>query len=78
MTVTLSVDDQLLTEAKRLAAARGTSLDALVGDYLRELVQAAEPAEFSRRLRALSDEGGGRSGGVSFDRDEWRERPDVP
>lgn len=35
---TLSLDDQLLREAKRMAAARGTSLAAFVEDAVREVI----------------------------------------
>ena len=39
MNVTLSVDDRVVAEARRLAAVRGTSLDQLVRDFLEELTR---------------------------------------
>ena len=39
MNVTLSVDDRILAEARRIAAARGTSVNQLVRDYLNELTR---------------------------------------
>lgn len=78
VTLTLSLDDSLVAEARRVAASRGLTLDSLIHGYLEDLVQAADPGEFSRRLRALSAEGGGRSGGVRIDRGSLHERSDVP
>lgn len=47
MRTTISLDDALLGEAKARAAARGTTLSAVVSDALREVFargdQAAEP-----------------------------------
>ena len=37
--VTLSLDDRVVTEARRIAASRGTSLNQLVRDYLNELTR---------------------------------------
>ncbi len=39
MNVTLSIDDRVVGEARRIAAARGTSLNQLVRDYLYELTR---------------------------------------
>lgn len=36
--LTLALDDDLLREARRLAASRDTTVNALVRDYLRDLV----------------------------------------
>ena len=46
MNVTLSVDDRVVAEARRIAALRGTSLHQLVRDFLSELtrVDVAESA----------------------------------
>ena len=78
MTLTLSIDERLVAEARRLAEALGTNLDRMVQDYLADLVQATNPDEFGRRLRALTAEGRGRSGGERYDRNELHERADVP
>ena len=37
MNVTLSIDDQVVARARRLAATRGTSLNQLIRDYLEDL-----------------------------------------
>lgn len=72
--ITLSVDEQLVEEARRLAQARGTSLNQLIRDYLEALVRPGDPEVISRELRRLTAEGGGRSRGWRFDRDELHER----
>ena len=40
MNVTLSISDTLVAEAGRIAAARGTSLDQMIHDFLRQLTRA--------------------------------------
>ena len=39
MNVTLSIEDRVVAEARRIAAARGTSVNQLVRDYLNELTR---------------------------------------
>ena len=39
MNVTLSIDERLAAEARRLAANRGTTLNQLIRDYLVTLTQ---------------------------------------
>lgn len=39
MNVTLSIDGRVVAEARRIAAARGTSVNQLVRDYLNELTR---------------------------------------
>ena len=40
MNVTLSINDTVVAEARRIAAARGTSLNQMIGDFLRALTRA--------------------------------------
>lgn len=40
MNVTLSISDTVVAEARRIAAARGTSLNQMIRDYLRQLTRA--------------------------------------
>ena len=47
--VTLSIDEKVLREARRIAAQRSTSLNALVRQYLEELTQRESRAEEARR-----------------------------
>jgi len=51
MRTTLDLDDQLLKEAKKLAAERGTTLTAVMEDALRIVVRRVDRAERRRRVR---------------------------
>ena len=53
MNVTLSIDDRVAAEARRIAAARGTSLDRLVRDFLYELTRADDVESAVAELDAL-------------------------
>ncbi len=74
MNITLSVDDRLVEEARKLAQARGTSLNQLVRVYLEGLVRPQRHESFANELRRLTSEGRGRSGNWRFNRDELHER----
>lgn len=69
MRTTLNLDDDLLTEAKRLAATRGTTLTAVMEDALRIVVRRAE--ESDRRqpvaLPTFGEPGAGFMPGVDLD-----------
>ncbi len=51
MNITLSVDDDLVKEVRKIAVERDTTLTGLVRDYLKEL--AAEHAKSGRKRREL-------------------------
>jgi Bacterial antitoxin of type II TA system, VapB len=51
MRTTLNLDDDLLRDAKRLAAERGTTLTALMEDALRIVVRRVEKPKSRRRVR---------------------------
>ena len=53
MNVTLSIDERIVAEARRIAALRGTSLNQLVRDYLQELVRTDDAEAVVARLDAL-------------------------
>jgi uncharacterized protein DUF6364 len=72
--ITLSVDDRIVEEARRLAQARGTSLNQLVRDYLENLVRNRDTKSYGKELRRLTSRGKGRSGRWRFNRDELHER----
>lgn len=73
MNITLAVDDAVIEKARKLAAARGTSVNQLVRDYLASLVSPPRE-DFSAELRRLTAEGQGRSAGWRFDRESLHER----
>jgi hypothetical protein len=51
MRTTLDLDDHLLTEAKKLAAERGTTLTAVMEDALRIVVHRVEKPEPRKRAK---------------------------
>jgi hypothetical protein len=51
MNITLSIDDDVVKEARKIAIERDTTLTALVRSYLQEL--AAEHAKSGRKRREL-------------------------
>lgn len=73
MNVTLSIDERVVADARRLAALRGTSLNQLIRDYLAELTQTGEQSRVVDQLDALWSQRSFRSDG-SWSRDELHER----
>ncbi|HTW64666.1 MAG TPA: DUF6364 family protein [Bryobacteraceae bacterium] len=74
MNVTLSIDDQVIMEARRRAEAMGTSVNQLVREYLEQLAGKADldanAAEFERLSRASR----GQLAGWKFNREELHQR----
>jgi hypothetical protein len=74
MNLTLSVDDQLVSRARKKAEALGKSLNQLIRDYL-QTVAGGDDAELSiEEFKRLS--GRGHSHGWRFNREEIHERRD--
>ncbi len=73
MNVTLSIDDQLVNQARKKAEALGKSLNQLIRDYLQTVVGADDPERSIEEFKRLS--GRGHSRGWRFNRDEIHERP---
>jgi hypothetical protein len=72
MDLTISINAQVVQQAKRLAQGMGMSLDQLISQYLEAFCEehlAKEDAEEFRRLSGQGD-----SQGWKFDRDEIHER----
>ena len=78
MNLTLSVDEQLVERARRIARAMGKSLNELVREYLRNLTAGDDAQREMEELRALSRRGKGRSRGWRFKREELHERTQLP
>lgn len=66
--VTLSIDDELLARGRSYAQKRGTSLNALVREYIEETTSKPDAAldEMIERLR----NSGGDSGGKKIERED--------
>lgn len=75
MNLTLSLDERLLAEARKVAAAMGKSVNQLVREYLERLATRSPVEEEIAEMRRLSVESGGHSRGWRFDRDEIHARP---
>jgi hypothetical protein len=72
MNITLSIDDQLVSRARKKAEAMGKSLNQLVRDYLQVVAGEDHPERSIEEFKRLS--GQGHSKGWRFNRDEIHER----
>ena len=72
MNLTLSIDEQLATRARKRAEAMGKSLNQLVRDYLETVVGHDDAERSIEEFKSLS--GRGNSHGWRFNRDEIHER----
>lgn len=67
MRTTIRINDRLLTEAKKLAAERGSTLTAVIEDSLRAAISRHEPRKRRSRFRFPTFKGGGSQPGVDLD-----------
>lgn len=72
--ITLSLDKDLLTRVRILAARRSTSISRLLADELTELVEEGEQYERARRQALAALDRGYHLGGRPADRDALHER----
>ncbi|HEY1273053.1 MAG TPA: hypothetical protein VGF08_13755 [Terriglobales bacterium] len=73
--ITLSVDDEVLAGARRHAAERNSTVNALVREYLTNLAQHQDRARRARvRLRQLSKQSRGRLGKKTWTREDLHDR----
>ncbi len=70
--VTLSIDEQLVTRARKKAEALGKSLNQMIRDYLQTVAGGDDPERSIEEFKRLS--GQGHSRGWRFIRDEIHER----
>jgi len=70
--LTLSIDEQLVAQARKRAEALGKSLNQLIRDYLHSLSGGDDPERSIAEFRQLS--GKGHSRGWRFNRGELHER----
>ena len=74
MNLTLSVDEEMLERARKVARAMGKSLNALVREYLASLSASEDLERELAELRLLSRRAKGNSRGWRFNREEAHER----
>lgn len=67
--LTLSIDEQLVERARAVAREQGTSLNALIREYIEVLAGQLPGDAVLRQFEAMWDEPGS-SSGKRFDRDE--------
>lgn len=73
--ITLSVEDEVLATARRLAAERNSTVNALVREFLTNLAEHDTRARRARaRLRQLSQRSQGRLGAKTWSREDLHER----
>ena len=73
--VTITVDDSTLREARRIAAERSTSLNALIREFLERLTRRESQARAARlRIADLCRDSGAEVGELRWTRDELHER----
>lgn len=72
--ITLSLDKDLLTRVRILAARRSTSVSRLLADELAEMVEEAEHYERSRRQALAALDRGYHLGGQPASREALHER----
>ena len=74
MNLTLSLDDKVVAEARKSAAALGLSLNQAVRNYLTSLAGRSSADDEIAEVRRLSELSGGDRAGWRFDRDQLHQR----
>lgn len=73
--VTLAMEEATLREARRIAAERSTSLNAMIREFLEELTRReSHAAQARRRIAELCRESRAEVGPQGWTRDELHER----
>jgi hypothetical protein len=73
--VTIALEEKTLREARRIAAERSTSLNALIREFLERLIRRESAARTARRrIAELSRESDAEVGEHSWSRDDLHAR----
>ncbi len=72
MNITLSIDENIAQEARKIATGMGTSLNQLIRNYLELLTKKQQSESDLQEFISLS--GQGHSSGWKFNREELHER----
>jgi hypothetical protein len=67
MRTTIRLDDQLLTDAKRLALENGRTLTAVIEDAVREVLARRKTSPKVKKTRLITDGGKGLHPGICLD-----------
>lgn len=74
MNITLSVDDEVIRQARQRAEASGTSVNQLIREYLEQFAGKRGADADAEAFEHLSRQIEGHSQGWKFNRDELHER----
>jgi Arc/MetJ family transcription regulator len=74
MNITLSIDDEVIQEARRRAEVMGKSVNQLVREYIEQFAGKSDRQALVDELREMSRNPQGNSRGWKFNRDELHER----
>lgn len=74
MKVTLSIDDEIVSRARKIATRRGTSLTQMIRDYLEGVASDLSSDEILRELHKQWEKSSGDSRGQNWTREELHER----
>ncbi len=72
MNITLSIDDKVVNDVRKIAQDMGKSLNQMVREYLEQLTRQQQANASFEEFLSLS--GQGNSNGWKFNRDELHER----
>jgi antitoxin component of RelBE/YafQ-DinJ toxin-antitoxin module len=70
MNITISVDDRLVENARKIAQSQGVSLQDLIRKFLEGVAGSQSPKAAADELLSLMNEQGGHSGGQRFRRED--------
>lgn len=73
MNLTLAVDEATVETAREVARQQGTSLNALIREYIERLAGQRSGEQLLSELEALWAEPGNSGGNYTFDREELHE-----
>ena len=74
MNITLSINDEVIQEARQRAEAMGKSVNQLVREYLERLAGRADGSADAEEFERLSRTARGNSRGWRFNREELHKR----
>ena len=73
--ITLSIDEDVVRTVRRYAAERGSTVNALVREFLTGLANREDRARKAKqRIHQLSEQSTARVGSISWTREELHER----
>jgi hypothetical protein len=79
MNLTLAVDEAMVERAREVARGQGTSLNALIREFIEQLAGQVTGDQLLAEFEELWSQPGDSGGGYKFDRDElYAERTNRP